>query len=386
MNNNARSAVFFRDISSMDLIKPSTVRFAIFLARQGWNVAWIWGPLPLSILYKIRDNRNLSGAASYLRGGKWSEYNIWDYCPLTLLPYIRYSPMIALNNTFRMTFPPLKKVLRKRGFAKADVLFIAAPGMISAMHVIRHNLLIYHCPVPFWKYGTYPTHIMDANEELIMKAGIIIVPSQGDREDLLSNFNVDPNKVKVIHHGSDTVSLDCGNNDKREGVVYTGIPQTTDIQLLEGIAKLLEIEGISFKLIGPFEAYHTAELSNMSNVAIYGYLSREKMMDVLIGSRIGIICYKRDIAEKKYIGNTMKLYDYAAAGLPIVSVRLLGSEMEHDTYPVLYAEKEADFIKQFKRIEDNWEMYSKKSRHFAANCTWEDRGKELLAVIQEHLV
>lgn len=379
-----KTAIFFRDSNPKAKITNSTRRLCQGLLENGWKVGWIWGPLPLSIINVLRTGSGATGIKSYVAGGRRTEEGLWEYAPCTIRPYLRVLPDSWLKSMFSYTFPSLKKKLREVGLENPDVLVIASPFLVSALEVCRPSIVVYHCPVLYWKFERYPKVLAKAHQLLVERSDVIVVPSQYAKADLMNSTCMEnEDKVKVISHGTEIQAPNLENDINRHGIVLVGIPQTTDMVLLRNIAALLK--EFELKVVGPFNRKDRRLLEGLKNVRFYGILRHSETMRILNESRVGLICYKKYIAERTSAENIMKIYDYAAAGLPIVSVTLPGYEKNIGLL-VKIAVDPHDFAKKVRQCMEEWEYLSEQSRIFAANNCWESKYKAFLEVLEEAMM
>lgn len=82
--------------------------------------------------------------------------------------------------------------------------------------------------------------------------------------------------------------------------------------------------------------------------------------------------------------NPLKLYEYAAAGLPVVATRT--DELRHFGSLVELADTPQSFVNAMERAlgEDSEEAHATR-RRFAEENTWTERVQRLLSCIDEHV-
>ncbi|MCX6136616.1 MAG: glycosyltransferase, partial [Ignavibacteriales bacterium] len=78
--------------------------------------------------------------------------------------------------------------------------------------------------------------------------------------------------------------------------------------------------------------------------------------------------------------NPLKLYEYCAAGLPIVAMRT--PELNHYSHILYLSDTHEEFLQNIEKpLREDSETKRKERILFARNNTWESRVEELLAAI-----
>ncbi|HTD07459.1 MAG TPA: glycosyltransferase [Solirubrobacteraceae bacterium] len=164
-------------------------------------------------------------------------------------------------------------------------------------------------------------------------------------------------------------------------IVFTGAIVATklDLQLLVQLARLRP--AWSFALVGPVGPGdpHTnvAELAAEPNIHLLGLRSYEQLPSVLCAADAGLIPYSRNELTNSIF--PMKVYEYLAAGLPVIATPLpaLANVAE-----VLIAPDAEGIVRLIEQAlgEDSPERRAERSRMAAAH-SWDRRLEEIAAAI-----
>lgn len=121
------------------------------------------------------------------------------------------------------------------------------------------------------------------------------------------------------------------------------------------------------------------QLRRYPNVHIIPFLRRAQLRPVLAEFDVGLLPFKRnDIADQV---NPLKMYEYAAAGVPMVGTKT--TELEHYADLVHLAHSPEEFLELIKRsIHSDHEERRAERLRFARENTWRQRVDTLLRAIQ----
>ena len=383
-----RKALIFRPINPTGPLVCSTKRLVEGLLLTGnWSVGWIWGPLPLTLLHP--HGQHGIGICNYIKGGEYINPAFWHYVPLTYRPYIRGCPERWLFSALEATSPSLTKKLKACGMYKVDLLLIESPTMVSALNICKAKLVVYHCTGAFHRFKSFPMPVLKAHSFLLHNVDLIVTVSHGIKKDLISNYSIPSEKVHVIEHGS-VVSCDRhipvfgqakSTLGKKPIAMLIGIPETTDIELLQNLVN--KAKNFHFIVIGPFGLRERCKFRKFPNIDFLGLLEHEKAMKILSQGTVGLILYKKDAVERLAEGSkTMKIYDYAGAGLPIVSVPL---PITDELLPIQFARDPEEFVRALEYCVEHKKELQTKAIAFARSNSWGKRQAEFIKLVEDML-
>lgn len=154
---------------------------------------------------------------------------------------------------------------------------------------------------------------------------------------------------------------------------YAGsLGHTYDVETIVNCARLLEESGFTgaeFRLAGsgPKSGQLQEMAKDLPNVKLLGWLGAEKLAELFVHSHVGLAAYSRDATQVV----TYKLFDYLAAGLPILcSLRgemasLLKREDIGMTYNSEDAAGLADLVKKICAQPEALNSMARRCRAFA---------------------
>src|SRR5213594_1346816 len=123
--------------------------FAERFLGDGWNVAWLNGPLaPWNLLGG--NDEVVRRRASWRSGGReipQAKGRLFTYASLALVPYRPYPVLDRAwfhRHALDGTLPGLFRILRERGFAKVDLLWLATGSpMLPLLDRLPHAVSLY---------------------------------------------------------------------------------------------------------------------------------------------------------------------------------------------------------------------------------------------------
>ncbi len=130
-----------------------------------------------------------------------------------------------------------------------------------------------------------------------------------------------------------------------------------------------------FSIIGPVDRRFAAVCSRYPNVTLHGFVGHKNLASHLRRFNVAIIPFlDNDITR---IVNPLKLYEYSAAGLPVVATRT--AELTHHASLIYLAQDRESFVSAIHRAvrEDTAELRNAR-RKFAEHHTWGERVRALL--------
>lgn len=221
--------------------------------------------------------------------------------------------------------------------------------------------------------------------ELCRRADATIVCSERLREmkrDLAKNFYLIPNGVDAAHYAR---VLDGGGEIPEEArnwpkpvLGYTGTlhPDRVDVGLIESLAKS---QTGSVALVGPnyLSAEDNQRLLRLGNVFMPGPVPYARIPDYMAAFDVSITPHRMTAFTESL--NPIKLWEYLAAGLPIVSTDVAGFRDYPDL--VRLARTPDEFIAICQQALAEGRAKSALRRAEAARHSWSSRVDQIEAVI-----
>jgi len=131
-----------------------------------------------------------------------------------------------------------------------------------------------------------------------------------------------------------------------------------------------------FQFIGkPFKSLEYKKLLGMPNVEFYGHQTPEEVVQSLKGFDVGLVLYRKHPGLDV---DSMKIYEYLAAGVPVVSTRF-HDHLKEDFNGLLYLGDRVDELERgISRAlrAGNYREYER--QEFLERCDWSKRAEEII--------
>jgi glycosyltransferase involved in cell wall biosynthesis len=291
----------------------------------------------------------------------------------------------ALNGRL---LPALVRRAAGRLGLRQPILWAYVPQAEVLIEALKPSLVVYHCVDDIAAHELIDTASFRAAEDrFATRADLVLAsaPALAERLRTVSSNVIDAPNVADTELFSK--ALEPGPVDPEMAalpaprIVFTGAIVATklDLQLLAELARLQR--SWSFALVGPIGPGdpHTdvSALTAEPNIHLLGLRSYEQLPNVLRTADAGLIPYARNQLTNSIF--PMKVYEYLAAGLPVIATPLpaLANVAEVRTAP------DADGIAQLLEqalAEDSPQRRAERSRS-ASTHSWGQRLGEIAAAI-----
>ncbi len=266
-----------------------------------------------------RAFKKLTAAASPIRE---PERNIFVLNPLAIPAYGR--PRVRALNRHLLRFQ-VKRAMRQLGFQK-PLNWVFNPAASVVAGALGEEMVIYYCVDEYTAFsGVSSQSLAELEEQLLRRADLVIVSA-----DLLyqSKAEFNPHTI-LIRHGVDYEhfrrALDPATivpkeiaNLPRPVIGFFGlIADWVDLELMAHVAKKFP-EG-SLVLLGKATT-DTAVLDRLPNVHLLGRKRYEDLPAYCKGFDVALMPFR--INKLTLNANPLKVREYLAAGLPVVSTAI----------------------------------------------------------------
>ncbi|MGN6188750.1 MAG: glycosyltransferase [Conexibacter sp.] len=245
-----------------------------------------------------------------------------------VIPLHRFALVRALN---RRLLPFLVRRAVKRLGMRRPILWAYVPHAEALLDALDPSLVVYHCVDDIAEQpGIDAASFRAAETRFATRADLVLAsaPSLAERMRALNgNVLFAPNVAdttlfaRALEPGSVDAALEAL---PRPRVVFTGAVVATklDVPLLGELARARP--QWSFALVGPIgpgdPRTDVSALAAEPNVHLLGARGYDELPDVLRGADAGLIPYARNPLTDGIF--PMKVYEYLAAGLPVVATPL----------------------------------------------------------------
>jgi glycosyltransferase involved in cell wall biosynthesis len=363
--------LFHRPTPWSNNINCSTKTYSKLFAKSGHCVTYL--QTSINLLHWITRKGYYK---TWKEGSRFSE-NIWVACALSLLPYYDKSTLFSkkiIRFSYKFCFPSIRRLVLKSGFGEPDIIWTTVPGSSVLKEIFPNSQLIFHCIDNYAAYRGNQVTKIEAQD--YKKSDHIFVIGEVLKKHVLS-LNTNEEKITNLGQG---VNIDLYQKDYKipEDIkniagpiaIWVGVLEKFDTTYLEIIAKTMKKRGGSVVLLGPITKSFTNLFTNFNNVFFLGSKSSKEVPKYLLHCDIGLMPYNRTNQEIYKGQHPLKLYEYAAAKLPIIST--WNDEYETLKPPVLLVNQEKDIEKAIYEALDNANFWKEKVFDFAINNTWEN--------------
>ena len=242
------------------------------------------------------------------------------------------------------TKPNLKKEIKKNNFLEVDILIIDSFAFLPLTKIIKYNQLIVRVTDNLKGFGVSKAAV-HIERRLIKTADKVIYTAlklENEVKALNKNCVYVPNGVDFNKFQGTFSKPKIFNTLKKPIAIYIGaIENWFDFDLLNYISN--ELPNMSFLIIGnvKYKPANFKSIESKKNVTFYGQIENRLVPHYLKYSTLGIIPFKRDLDLVQSI-SPLKLYEYLASGLPVVSTRW--EELEHIKSPAYLASSKEEFV------------------------------------------
>ena len=364
-------------------------RFMLQFARQGNKVLYVETQFHW-ITYLRLFKRHWRRIYLFLLGPREIEPNLYLYTPPLLIPAFQIYPVFAaINNVILGIF--LNSAMKKIGM-KRPLLWMYSHFNQPLIKKLDARRALYECVDEYSSAkGLIKAEVVKRQEAATLKAVDVAVVTASklkvNKTIFNRNIHVVPNASNVAHFNravSDNLPEPEDLKDiPHPRLIFIGATAYwIDLDLLHYVA--IAEPDWHIVMVGPI-IVDIAILQNQRNIHFLGRKPYEILPNYLAASDVALNPYKiDDVAENC---SPLKLYEYMAAGLPVVSTEM----PEARKFPELIrvASNYDEFVRHIDKIlewNDNWrKIYSAKSCEESQNHTWEKRFLEVEKIAQEAL-
>lgn len=218
----------------------------------------------------------------------------------------------------------IRRDLRRLAFDEDPIVWAFVPHVAPAIPGLRRRLLVYSCVDRWSAFADYDTGLMNALEADLCRAADVVLASA---EDLAEHCRRYSRNVHYVPHGVDTEHFERALEPGVMPGELAAIPEPrvgffgmlhewVDVELIAALARRTPFH---YVLIGEARTDLTP-LVGVPNIHLLGRQPYARLPDFCRGFRAGIVPFRMTALTRSV--NPIKLREYAAAGLPVVSSAL----------------------------------------------------------------
>ena len=370
-------------------VQLSKHHMARYWAGEGHRVLYVeTPPNPLSFLTRRQEATHLW--RRYRRGPDQVAENLWVHTFFYPLPYrgSRLGFGGTWVNTFNQAFirPQMQSVLDRLGFRQPVFLLGCCHGLPLA-NGVRNSLLAYHCSDDYTLIDGFPESFPQLEEDLIRRSDLVIATAEELRQ---SRLRLNPNTFTVtngaqIEHFLTTQAPEMSaapELDSLSGPVagFVGsISSWIDQDWIVEAAR--QLPDWNFVFIGPIHT-DVSRLKTLPNLHFLGPRPYKEIPRYL--RRFDVATLPFEITDFTRRVSPIKVYEYLAAGIPIVASRLPDLEIirEH----IALVDNAAGYAQALPRVLAEETPEARRQRmEESKNHSWEARFRQLDLLLEQAL-
>jgi glycosyltransferase involved in cell wall biosynthesis len=354
--------------------------------QKGWRVCFLTTPIsPLHQLRFHRDPAFRHKQDEWLEGGHFDfDRRLLAYTPYTTLPASRLPGLRStwvLRNWWRFCRPDPVAVLERRGFARPDVMIMDTPVLGAVWERLRRPRLFYRVVDLNDQHPNSSPALADEERRLARLAETVIYTSEvlepyvvtlGARSSICVPTGVDVGHFAAVQPEPEDLAALPGPR-----AIFVGtIAEWFDAELLRSAAERLP--DVSFVLVGP-RIGNAPPIPRLPNVHVLGARSYAHIPGYLQHCDVGLIPFRRGpLGSFVDAINPLKLYEYLAAGLPVVASR--SEHLMRLDSPAVLCSNQDEFAAAIERACKAPKPVAG-LRAFASSCDWSQRFARLDALL-----
>ena len=355
--------------------------YARAFEKLGYEVLFISNPI--SPIHKIFANNEQLTERENIHdvSGKRSG-NIRYYVPKALFtpqnkPFL--SSKFILESWYKFSYPSILQYIEDKGFGSVDILWFDSPLFTFLLDKIEYKHSILRLADYSKGFSSVSENQYNAEIEMANRVDTVIYSAKNLKEKYTDIQ--DKTKMHYISNGVDLTFIK--EADKSLPVEYENIPSPIavyigalhewfDVDLIYKTA--ISLPRYSFVIIGPVER-DLSQLEKLANVFILGKKPHERIAQFLFNADVGIIPFDtkkhQELVESI---NPLKLYEYFACNLPVVSMNW--HQLEELGSPAFLCETTEEFIEAIQQAD---KVNDKNAiKEFAESADWSKRVTHVL--------
>jgi glycosyltransferase involved in cell wall biosynthesis len=299
---------------------------------------------------------------------------------ISLLPHVNFPGFrsgLTLENWWRATFPSVRREISRRGFSEASVLFFDSPLFFPLAQAAGIRS-VYRYADRMSEFNEVTPAMLRLQDRVFQEADLVIHTARALKADFASRTGPSlylPNGVDVDAYETVGPEPDELSAIPRPRIVYSGaVERWFNSRLVVEAAR--RMTDVHFVLIGRVSSGY-APLKDQPNIHLLGQKPFSRIPEFLGHCQVGIIPFdKAGMPELVEAINPLKLYEYCAAGLPVVGYQ--SEEIAALDAPVSTFETANGFVQALRReLASDGPAKKESRRRWAAAASWDKRTEEL---------
>ncbi|MDA8235326.1 MAG: glycosyltransferase [Clostridia bacterium] len=354
------------------------------LAKEGNTILYI--DPPITLLSPIKNLDLWGNWARWWEGVRQVDENIYVYTPPIFLPFgNKYAGINNLNQ--KALALGMKRAMDRLGFGEDYILWTYLHTTADLIDRVKPGFVVYDCADEHAAFTGFITkETVDKLEERLIKKSDAVFATATELRNRKQKYREDihlvPNGADVDHF-KQALKTDFPVAEELQNLprpiigFYGGISDWIDLASVEEVAKAHP--EWSVVMVGPVDTDIT-HLKKYPNLQFLGKRDYGRLPTYLKGFDVCLVPFK--INDLTVNVNPVKLYEYLAAGKPVVSSPL--PEVRQFNEVVRIGETPAEFLAQVEAalVETGAEEVARRVA-VAEDNSWQARCNRMVEVIQE---
>jgi glycosyltransferase involved in cell wall biosynthesis len=262
----------------------------------------------------------------------------------------------------------------RSGFEQPDLIWTTVPGSSSLKALFPKAKLVFH------SIDNYAAFQGSSVEKILAKdyerADHIFVIGESIRQDIMTIHGIDRSKITNLGQGVDLGGYKGVIDPPKdlEGIegpmaIWVGVLKKLDLDYLKAVLAAMKKRGGTVVLIGPVIAECERLAQEYDNLVLLGSRNADEIPAYLSQADIGLMIYDRKKQDVYRGQHPLKLYEYAAAGLPIIST--WHQEFQYLKPPIINLAPGDDMDEIVAKALGADRSFRNSIREFAMDHSWE---------------
>jgi glycosyltransferase involved in cell wall biosynthesis len=320
----------------------------------------------------------------FLKGVRVVNQNLWVVTPL-IIPLPEVLALRKINNIL------LRLIISYYKFRMSmhnPIIWANIPSVEQIFCSYKSPLKIYYCPDRFSAFPFVQKKIVESMEKKIVEAADLVIGTSKSLVNYLETYNKPviylPHGVDYEHFAKALNYCQCPPqllNIKGKIVLYFGrVDEWFDTAAVKNLAE--RNKTVNIVILGDI-ATDVSLIKKLSNVHFLGFIAYQRLPNFLHYADCCILPFQlNELVENV---NPLKVYEYLAAGCPVVASPL-PELLNHSEYVSVY--HNADEFERLILIELEKGKGSRRSviSNSVRNQSWEEKAKEIERLIEDALL
>lgn len=319
--------LFHRPTPWSSSVQCSTKTFAQVAAAEGHQVSYLQSPINLLHWLTGRGYYNV-----WKQGARHEHDRLYVSSGLSVIPELTrlgwYSNSLA-KAFYKSSIPSIKKQIERSGFGEPDIIWTTVPGSSVLAKIFPNAKFVFHVIDYYPAFRGEGIKRLEAHDYKL--ADHVFCIGNSLKNYLVDELSIPGSKITVLGQGVSLSGYDqqlVEPNDLKDvphpRAIWVGVLNKLDIGYLRVVANALTARGGALVLIGPERDAANRILEDMkdsgcNNVFFLGAKKSEEVSRYLLHSDLGLMLYDRDKQDVYRGQNPLKLYEYLAADLLVIS-------------------------------------------------------------------